>query len=153
MMPWRRTSHLVPELLANLREKNEPLSSLHLLGAIELILERVWAVVKIVLLISIVTFVIVVPGGAFLEKQIQRNTKNSQTTTHSADRAQKAANDAATAAAEVKTILQAAIDPNAPSSKASLDAIERIKAIELKLCGGPCPRPPATTSTTTKPPG
>lgn len=123
-MPWRKRSRLLDKLIARMEEEEKPLQSMHILGVIELVSERIWASVRIVLLACFFLFVLLIG----LEIQIQarnRTIGDLRQTVH-----------------DTKLIINSAIDPNSSGAKASADAELRIRAIEYKLCGGPCPPPP-----------
>lgn len=148
-MPWRRRSKMLDQLIAILEERKQPLQQMQLLGLIELMVERILSAARVILVLAVILLVVVIPGAAYLERQIQHNSDNQVQTKKSADKSTASALETRMAVQDVKDILGAALNPDNASAQASADAIDRIKAIEIRICGGPCPRP-TTTSTTPK---
>lgn len=134
-MPFRRRSRLLDELTEQLKTQKKPLESMHVLGLIELLVERIYASVKILLAIAIVLAVISIG----LEIQVQGRNHTIEKIHQSVDATREAANKAQDAANKADDDLTKAVTAAAQGSQASADAIDSIHRIESQLCGGTCP--------------
>lgn len=116
-MPWRRRSRFMDELAKrlNAQEGKPPLTSLQVLGAVELLLEKVWALTKLIAWMLVVLFVVLVGTAVVANRANRSSTK-------------------------VSNFLDTV---NTPANNAEANAArERIKRIEQAVCGGPCPTLP-----------
>lgn len=151
--PKRRLSRNMQALMDIIDRRGRPLETFQMVAVVEFTADRILRIAWFLLAIATIQFVLTVPGGLIVNNNIQHNSKNANQTKDAAREAKAAAQSAGKTAEEIKQILKAALDPSNPNSQASLDAIERIKAIEFRICGGPCPQPPKQTTTTTLPKG
>lgn len=122
-MPWRKRAKLLDQLIERLSHEQKPLQSLQVVALVELLAEKILASVRLLMVMCFMLFVLFIG----LEIQVQIRNKDI---------------------AKIHHIVEQATDPKGPSAQASNAAIleikstdERLKAIELKLCGGPCPTP------------
>lgn len=124
-MPFRRRARILNELIKKLTQEKKPLELMHIVAAIELLVERIYAASK-VLLFCTVAFLILLIGF-----EIQLQNRNSTIS------------ELRTTVNKLSDTVNTATDPANPGNRASGDAIERIKRIEYKVCGGDCPPLPS----------
>lgn len=146
-MPFRRKSKLLDQIAEKVREKGGAgvgFSSVTTLATIELLIERVWALMRIVAFVVAVVSVVVIGlvwQATSSSHRIDQVKDVVSTADDSARRADRSAKEAAQAAKDAKTALDAAIASanNPDAARATADAVAAIFRIEHAVCGGPCP--------------
>lgn len=131
-MPFRTRAKLLERVEADLEKAtgDKNLSVPITLALTEILVERIWAAIRIFSIIIFFLFVITVA----LEIQVQQRNRNIVKVEQSTTEARKASERAQEA---VEAAIKQSADPNA--LKPFLEDIERSKRIERRLCGGPCP--------------
>lgn len=111
----------------------DPPSTAVTLAVLELLLERMWAMMRVLAFLVFVQFIVMVA----LQFQVSARNGDIRAVGKAAARAEVASEGA-------KVALEAAIksSQNPDALQAFLDSLERIKRIENRLCGGPCPSTP-----------
>lgn len=125
-MPWRRYARLLERLE---KDRGSTLSSPQYLHLMELLLERAWALLRLVALVCVFLLVITVGLGF----QVTARNRQIDQVQRTVDRAEASSRRAEAAAKESQKLLT---DPT------RTDALAAILRIEWHLCSGPCPAPP-----------
>lgn len=138
-MPFRKKSKLLDEIAERVGERagSQQFSSVVVLGTIELLIEKVWALMRIVAFVSLFLFI----TTAVLIVQVSSRNHDVASLQTSAKDARQSAIEAAQTARDSKAALEAAIAAanNPDTAKATADAVAAIFRIEHFVCGGPCP--------------
>lgn len=132
-MPFRRNPKLLEQLNKKLADNTSVSSSVKILGMLELLVERIYAIAKILLWAAVIQVVVVIS----LTVMVQRRNSSIDNIKHASEETKTAAKDAKVAANAAKIALDAATSPAA--TKSAQEAIEAIRRIEQSVCGGPCP--------------